>query len=238
MLHTNPPRPAPSSRARNHVRDHRKTSAKQYDESGRRPPPPSAQRHSAGDSRAHTKSAPHNARTAETPPSKASERDSERARRASMAWRRRTPKRASLGRRPRPRRASTSLRSRARASTSRLPAGALFQALPTSKIACDGARVPSRSHPCTPSHTTSRLPAAPCGTPLREILATDRCDTGSTSRKNTGRRRSGSGGALLAQHHTKPPSSRRDKCGRVSGLFRGSIERRAWEGHDAHDAVF
>ena len=44
-------------------------------------------------------------------------------------------------------RASTSLRSRARASTSRLPAGALFQALPTSKIAYDGARArPPRGH--------------------------------------------------------------------------------------------
>ena len=143
MLHTNPARPAPSSRARNHVRDHRKLARSNTMRAGgapRRlrpsdtapatPEPTQNQRRTLP--RAH-------ARTAETPPSKASERDSERARRASMAWRRRTPKRASLGRRPRPRRASTSLRSRARASTSRLPAGALFQALPTSKIAYDGA---------------------------------------------------------------------------------------------------
>ena len=50
----------PLARAKSRARSS-KTSAKQYDESGRRPPPPSAQRHSAGDSRAHTKSAPHTA---------------------------------------------------------------------------------------------------------------------------------------------------------------------------------
>ena len=47
----------PLARAKSPARSS-KTSAKQYDESGRRPPPPSGQRHSAGDSRAHTKSAP------------------------------------------------------------------------------------------------------------------------------------------------------------------------------------